>query len=70
MSNSRIDRIIYFVIASVFVVTSLVLVRVHRVETKGVGLVANSRKAAQIYHQRIQATETLLKTNHLRLSSR
>ena len=65
--NNNLSKTVYVLLAAVFAVTAAVLYRAHRVDSKAAMPLANPKDAAEVYYQRIEATERLLQTNSLGL---
>lgn len=67
--NTKTGKLFQLALASVFLVSAVVLVRVSRVEAMSAIPVARAEGAVETYRERIDATYRLLETGELTLGS-
>ena len=65
--STNLGKVIYLLIAGVFVAIALLLMRTRQVEASNYLPMMSPKDAAEVYHQWIEATQVLLHENQLEL---
>ncbi len=70
MPQARAVRIVQFLLGCALIVGSVLMLRLHQFTSSAFDRSLRPEEAVQTYRQRVRATQVLLRTDHLELSSR